>query len=171
MRSRPPTGKSEKVQGFVQPTTALEHSKPEPFSHAHDVSGWNRNAGIGEEDDLEGVVRRGDRAFESHLLQRGIRCKLLWLGLNVLPHRPDRVQAPGGVFQVREDEDALGSRALRADAMESIACGWLSLAVVIGLMAQLMLGAWWVDSVTSLVLVWLLIKEGREAWKAEDDED
>jgi divalent metal cation (Fe/Co/Zn/Cd) transporter len=75
------------------------------------------------------------------------------------------------VFQVREDEDALGSRALRADAMESIACGWLSLAVVIGLMAQLMLGAWWVDSVTSLVLVWLLIKEGREAWKAEDDED
>jgi len=55
--------------------------------------------------------------------------------------------------------------------MESIACGWLSLAVVIGLMAQLMLGAWWVDSVTSLVLVWLLIKEGREAWKAEDDED
>jgi len=72
---------------------------------------------------------------------------------------------------VREDEDALGSRALRADAMESIACGWLSLAVVIGLMAQLMLGAWWVDSVTSLVLVWLLIKEGREAWKAEDDED
>ena len=72
---------------------------------------------------------------------------------------------------MREDEDALGSRALRADAMESIACGWLSLAVVIGLMAQLMLGAWWVDSVTSLVLVWLLIKEGREAWKAEDDED
>jgi len=104
LRSRPPTGKSEKVQGFVQPTTALEHSKPEPFSRAHDVSGWNRNAGIGEEDDLEGVVRRGDRAFESHLLQRGIRCKLLWLGLNVLPHRPDRVQSPGGVLQVREDE-------------------------------------------------------------------
>src|SRR6516165_5943176 len=37
------------------------------------VSGWNRNAGIGEEDDLEGVVCRGDRAFESHLLQRRVR--------------------------------------------------------------------------------------------------
>ena len=34
------------------------------------VSGGNRNAGIGEEDDLEGVVCRGDRAFESHLLQQ-----------------------------------------------------------------------------------------------------
>lgn len=50
--------------------------------------------------------------------------------------------------------DALGSRPLRADAVESITCGWLSFAVVIGLMAQLVLGAWWIDSVTSLVIVW-----------------
>jgi len=67
--------------------------------------------------------------------------------------------------------DALGSRALRADAAESIACGWLSFAVVIGLLAQLLLGAWWIDSVTSLVIVWLLVKEGREAWTAEKDND
>ena len=65
---------------------------------------------------------------------------------------------------------ALGSRALRADAVESITCGWLSFAVVIGLMAQLVLGAWWIDSATSLVIVWLLVKEGREAWNAEEDE-
>ena len=67
--------------------------------------------------------------------------------------------------------EALGSRALRADAVESITCGWLSFAVVIGLLAQLVLGAWWIDSVTSLVIVWLLVKEGREAWKAEEDDD
>jgi len=66
---------------------------------------------------------------------------------------------------------ALGSRALRADAVESITCGWLSFAVVIGLMAQLVLGAWWIDSVTSLVIVWLLVKEGREAWSAEENDD
>ena len=67
--------------------------------------------------------------------------------------------------------DALGSRALRADAVESIACGWLSFVVVIGLLAQLVLGAWWIDSVTSLVIVWLLVKEGREAWSAVEDDD
>jgi divalent metal cation (Fe/Co/Zn/Cd) transporter len=66
---------------------------------------------------------------------------------------------------------ALGSRALRADAVESITCGWLSFAVVIGLMAQRVLGAWWIDSATSLVIVWLLVKEGREAWEAEEDDD
>jgi len=63
--------------------------------------------------------------------------------------------------------DRLGSAALRADAAESIACLWLSLVVVIGLIAQLAFGAWWIDSVTSLAIVWYLVKEGREAWQAE----
>ena len=62
----------------------------------------------------------------------------------------------------------LGSRALRADAIESIACGWLSFVVVAGLVAQLALGAWWVDSVASLAIVYLLIKEGREAWNGSE---
>jgi divalent metal cation (Fe/Co/Zn/Cd) transporter len=61
----------------------------------------------------------------------------------------------------------IGSRALRADAMESITCGWLSLIVLIGLLVQLVTGAWWVDAITSLGIVWFLIKEGREAWKGE----
>jgi divalent metal cation (Fe/Co/Zn/Cd) transporter len=64
--------------------------------------------------------------------------------------------------------DALGSRALRTDAVESITCGWLSFVVVIGLLAQLALGAWWVDSIASLAIVWLLVKEGREAWQGDD---
>jgi divalent metal cation (Fe/Co/Zn/Cd) transporter len=53
----------------------------------------------------------------------------------------------------------LGSRALRADAVEAVACGWLSLVVVLGLLAQLAIGAWWIDSVTSLAILWLLIRK------------
>jgi divalent metal cation (Fe/Co/Zn/Cd) transporter len=67
--------------------------------------------------------------------------------------------------------EALGSRALRADAVESITCGWLSFVVLIGLLTQLALGAWWVDAATSLVIVWLLVKEGREAWAGEGADD
>lgn len=63
--------------------------------------------------------------------------------------------------------EALGSRALRADAMESITCGWLSLVVVVSLVAQGAFGAWWVDPVGALAIVWLLVKEGREAWSGE----
>ena len=62
----------------------------------------------------------------------------------------------------------LGSRALRADAVEAVACGWLSSVVVLGLLAQLAIGAWWIDSVTSLAILWFLIKEGREAWTGEE---
>jgi divalent metal cation (Fe/Co/Zn/Cd) transporter len=62
---------------------------------------------------------------------------------------------------------ALGSGAMRADAMESVTCGWLSVVVVVGLLAQGLTGAWWVDSVTSLGIVWFLVKEGREAWSGE----
>ncbi|KAF2991409.1 cation transporter (plasmid) [Methylocystis sp. MJC1] len=62
----------------------------------------------------------------------------------------------------------LGSRAMRADAVESITCGWLSLVVVIGLVADLLLGAWWVDAATSLAIVWFVVKEGREALTGEE---
>ena len=61
----------------------------------------------------------------------------------------------------------LGSRALRADAMESVTCGWLSVVAVVSLSAQAVSGVWWIDSVGSLAIVWLLVKEGREAWRGE----
>jgi divalent metal cation (Fe/Co/Zn/Cd) transporter len=63
--------------------------------------------------------------------------------------------------------ELLGSRALRADAIESITCGWLALVVVAALIAQLALGVWWVDAVASLGIIWFLIREGREAWAGE----
>ena len=67
--------------------------------------------------------------------------------------------------------DRIGSRALRADAVESITCGYLSGIVLIGLIAQfLMPGWWWVDSIASLAIVALLVKEGREAWQTEESE-
>ena len=66
--------------------------------------------------------------------------------------------------------DQLGSRAMRADAAESLACLWLSLVVVVGLVADFAFGAWWIDPVTSLAIVWFLVKEGREAWEAEEDD-
>jgi divalent metal cation (Fe/Co/Zn/Cd) transporter len=61
----------------------------------------------------------------------------------------------------------IGSQALRADAIESIACGYLSAVIALGLLAQLLFGAWWIDSATSLAIVVLLVKEGREAWQNE----
>jgi divalent metal cation (Fe/Co/Zn/Cd) transporter len=64
--------------------------------------------------------------------------------------------------------EKLGSRAMRTDAVESIACGWLSFVVVIGLLAQLLTGLWWVDAATSLGIIGFLVREAREAWQGEE---
>jgi len=61
----------------------------------------------------------------------------------------------------------LQSRALRADAMEAITCGYLSVVLVVGLAATRLFGWWWLDSIASLALVPFLIKEGREAVTGE----
>ncbi len=63
--------------------------------------------------------------------------------------------------------EKIGSRALRADAVEAVTCGWLSLVVVVSLAAQWLFGAWWIDGVGSLAIVWFLVREGREAWSGD----
>jgi divalent metal cation (Fe/Co/Zn/Cd) transporter len=57
----------------------------------------------------------------------------------------------------------LNSRALRADAIESITCGYLSIVLMVGLAATWLFGWWWLDSVAALALIPFLIKEGQAA--------
>ena len=61
--------------------------------------------------------------------------------------------------------EQIGSAALRIDAAESIACAYLAGVVVIGLAAQWLTEIWWIDSITSVVLVPFLIHEALEAWR------
>ncbi len=59
--------------------------------------------------------------------------------------------------------EQIGSRALRADAMETFTCGYLSWVLLAGLAANALLRWWWLDSAAALLLVPFLIREGREA--------
>jgi len=61
----------------------------------------------------------------------------------------------------------LNSRALRADAIEAIMCGYLSIVLMVGLAATRILGWWWLDSVAALALIPFLIKEARAAISSE----
>ncbi len=65
--------------------------------------------------------------------------------------------------------DRLNSKALRADAMEAFTCGYLSIVLIVGLAATRLFGWWWLDSVAALILIPMLLKEGREAIKGECD--
>jgi divalent metal cation (Fe/Co/Zn/Cd) transporter len=61
----------------------------------------------------------------------------------------------------------LNSRALRADAVESIVCGYLSIVLIVGLVATRILGWWWLDSVAALALIPFIVKEARAAIRGE----
>jgi len=63
----------------------------------------------------------------------------------------------------------LGSASLRADAYETVACAWLSLTTLAGLVLNAMLGWWWADPGAALVLVPFIVREGLEGLRGEDD--
>jgi divalent metal cation (Fe/Co/Zn/Cd) transporter len=61
----------------------------------------------------------------------------------------------------------LGSRAMEADAFQTTACWWLSLAALLGIGLNGALGWWWADPIAGLVIAGLVVKEGRQAWQGE----
>lgn len=56
----------------------------------------------------------------------------------------------------------LGSAALRAEAKETLACSYLSLTLLAGLVANAVAGWWWADPVAALLMVPWLVREGLE---------
>lgn len=68
--------------------------------------------------------------------------------------------------------DSLQSRALHADAFETIACAYLSLTLLLGLGSNYLFGWWWADPLAALVMVYFIVREAREALSGQDpDQD
>lgn len=54
----------------------------------------------------------------------------------------------------------MGSRALAADALETLICAYLSFALLLGLGLNALAGWWWMDPVAALAMVGYILKEG-----------
>lgn len=72
--------------------------------------------------------------------------------------------------QKRRVAALLASRAVAADAAQTMACVWLSAVVLIGLALNATLEWWWADPVAALFVVALLLNEAREALDDDDDD-
>jgi cation diffusion facilitator family transporter len=70
----------------------------------------------------------------------------------------------------RRTGEALGSRALIADAQQTYACWYLSVVTLAGLALNAAFGWWWADPVAALGIVVLLVREGVDALRGEDDD-
>jgi divalent metal cation (Fe/Co/Zn/Cd) transporter len=60
------------------------------------------------------------------------------------------------------------SPALRAEAKETLACSYLSFALLLGLAANAAVAWWWADPVAALAMVPWLLREGIEGIRGED---
>jgi len=65
----------------------------------------------------------------------------------------------------------VGSRALEADATETLVCSYLSLTLLLGLGANALWGWWWADPLAALAIVAFVVHEGREALEHSRGED
>ncbi len=72
---------------------------------------------------------------------------------------------PGLYWYKYRTGKSLHSRSLMADSKQTLACAWLSLALLIGLGLNYFYGIWQADPLIGLVVVGFLCKEGRGALK------
>jgi divalent metal cation (Fe/Co/Zn/Cd) transporter len=63
--------------------------------------------------------------------------------------------------------ERLGSAATASESRQTMLCAYLSAALLVGLLANALLGWWWADPVVALGLGAVALREAREAWRGE----
>jgi divalent metal cation (Fe/Co/Zn/Cd) transporter len=61
----------------------------------------------------------------------------------------------------------LNSSATVSEAAQNMICAYLSVALLVGLLANAVLGWWWADPAAALVIAAVAVREGRESWRGE----
>jgi len=61
----------------------------------------------------------------------------------------------------------IGSSATASEGKQNLLCAYLAAALLIGLLGNALVGAWWLDPIVGLLIVALAIQEGREAWRGD----
>jgi cation diffusion facilitator family transporter len=65
----------------------------------------------------------------------------------------------------------IGSRALIADSKETLACAFLSVALLLGLGGNYLFGFWQADPIAGLIIFAFLLREGWESWKESQEKE
>ncbi len=61
----------------------------------------------------------------------------------------------------------LNSSATVNEATQNMICAYLSVALLVGLLANALAGWWWADPAAALVIAGVAAREGRESWRGE----
>jgi divalent metal cation (Fe/Co/Zn/Cd) transporter len=61
----------------------------------------------------------------------------------------------------------LGSAATAGEGTQNMLCAYLAAGVLVGLLANALLGLWWIDPAVALGIAGVAVKEGRETWRGD----
>lgn len=62
----------------------------------------------------------------------------------------------------------LDSAATAGEGSQNLLCAYLAAAVLVGLLANALFGWWWLDPAVGLLVAYLAVREGLEAWRGEE---
>jgi divalent metal cation (Fe/Co/Zn/Cd) transporter len=62
---------------------------------------------------------------------------------------------------------ALGSAATVGEGGQNMICAYLSIALLVGLLANALAGWWWADPAAAVVIAAVAVREGRESWRGD----
>ena len=63
--------------------------------------------------------------------------------------------------------DQIGSAATKGEGRQNMLCAYLAGALLVGLVGNRLVGAWWLDPGVGLLIAGVAVKEGLEAWRGE----
>src|SRR3954453_18049357 len=63
--------------------------------------------------------------------------------------------------------DQLGSAPTRGEGRQNLLCAYLAAALLVGLLGNALLGAWWLDPAVGLLIAGGGVREGLQAWRGE----
>ena len=86
------------------------------------------------------------------------------------PTEHERVESLGLLPPSRRIGHKLHSSATVKEASQTQLCAYLSVALLVGLLANALAGWWWADPVAALVIAAVALREGRDSWKGDSCE-
>ena len=105
-------------------------------------------------------------AFESiQALIGSERADVSWLGIAL--SASSLVVMPYLGIAKQRIADQIGSAATKGEGRQNMLCAYLAGALLIGLLANAAVGAWWLDPLIGLLIAAVAVKEGLEAWSGE----
>jgi divalent metal cation (Fe/Co/Zn/Cd) transporter len=63
--------------------------------------------------------------------------------------------------------DEIGSAATKGEGRQNMLCAYLAGALLLGLLGNMLVGAWWLDPGVGLLISAVAVREGLEAWRGE----